>query len=49
MIVPDSVQERHPREQGLKLLKWREHIDTKTVQERHPREQGLKLAIHHHF
>ena len=37
------VQERHPREQGLKHDKsYKLHHNTHIVQERHPREQGLK-------
>ena len=43
-IVPnDDVQERHPREQGLKQV-WVVLVQALSlrVQERHPREQGLK-------
>ncbi len=39
------VQERHPREQGLKPIGDKPVAPKYGVQERHPREQGLKLTV----
>mgnify|MGYP000950077027 CR=1 FL=1 len=45
-VIKEQVQERHPREQGLKhALKEVVEIYNEKVQERHPREQGLKPQL----
>src|SRR5208337_3926 len=45
--TPSKVDDRHPQEQGLKLLAIRRGLRGGTVDDRHPQEQGLKLCRTH--